>query len=159
MAVYNNFSSVVYSNETGLLITTAEAKEFLKVDFSDEDALIERLVKQASSRIKKKHSRDLIQAAYTDESYNGEGHEMIFIKNWPVQSIDSIKIDDQEIGADDFTVAKDSGIVKYNRGFPEGMGNIKVSYTGGFPAGHPELDNYKLECVLLVADLYEGRGA
>lgn len=139
------------------LITLTEAKEFLKVDSAVEDALISRLIKQASSQLQRKHQREIIQGTYTDEVYNGEGHEMLFIKNWPVQSITSIKIDDVVVDPANYTVAKDSGIVKLNQYVAEDIANVKVSYVGGFATDDPELDAFKLECVLLVADLYEGR--
>jgi uncharacterized phiE125 gp8 family phage protein len=141
------------------LITKDEAKEFLKVDFADEDALIAKLIKQASSEIQKKHQRELVQGNYVDEEYNGEGHEMLFIKNWPIQSISSIKLNDVEVDPDSYSISKASGIVKLDQNVPDDIANVKVSYIGGYAADDPELEAYKLECVLLVADLYEGRGA
>ncbi len=142
------------------LITLTEAKEFLKIDFNDEDALLDRLITQATAIIQRKYQRDLIQAIYTDEEYNGEDHDLIFIRNFPVQSITSIKVNDQAVDPSGYIVNKATGIVKRETGYwPEGWANIKVSYTGGYAADSPELEPFKNECLLLVADLYEGRGA
>jgi uncharacterized phiE125 gp8 family phage protein len=142
------------------LITLTEAKEFLKIDFNDEDALLDRLITQATAIIQRKYQRDLIQATYTDEEYNGEGHDLLFIRNFPVQSVTSLKVDDVALDPSEYTVSKYTGIIKRKSGyFPEGWGNIKVSYTGGFPADDPALEPFKNECLLLVADLFEGRGA
>lgn len=142
------------------LITLAEAKDFLKVEFDGEDALINRLITQATAIIQRKYQRDLIQATYTDEEYNGEGHDLLFIRNFPIQSVTSLKVNDVSLDPSEYTVSKYTGIIKRKSGcFPEGWGNITVSYTGGFPIDDPALEPFKNECLLIVADLYEGRFA
>jgi uncharacterized phiE125 gp8 family phage protein len=144
------------------LITLTEAKEYLKIDYTDEDSLLNRLITQATSILQRKYKRDIVQTTYTDELYNGEGHELLFIRNFPIQSITdlSIKAGDtwQTISTNDYEVVQRSGMVKYNGIFPDGWNNIKISYVGGYAATDSELETFKNECLLLVSDLYEGRG-
>jgi uncharacterized phiE125 gp8 family phage protein len=142
-----------------MLLTLTEAKNYLKVDYTDEDTLIQSLIDEATSTLQRKYGRDLFEKTYTDEEYDGEGHEMLFIRNFPVQSITSLTINDQTIDATDYSLSKQTGILSYDGRIPEGFANVKISYTGGYASGDSRLDHFKGECRLLVSDLYEGRGA
>jgi uncharacterized phiE125 gp8 family phage protein len=141
------------------LIELADAKAFLKVDYADEDTLIQSLIDEATAVIQKDYGRDIVQTTYTDEEYNGEGHELLFIENWPVQSVSELKIDDEVIDVANYSLSKRTGVLKYQGRIPEGFGNVKVSYVGGYAATDPDLPFFQNKCRLLVSDLYEGRGA
>jgi uncharacterized phiE125 gp8 family phage protein len=141
------------------LLTLTEAKNYLKVDYTDEDTLIQSLIDEATSTLQRKYGRDLFENTYTDEEYDGEGHEMLFIRNFPVQSVTSLTIGDDTIDASDYSLSKNTGILKYNGRIPEGFANVKISYTGGYASGDSRLDHFKKEARLLVGQLYEGRGA
>lgn len=154
MAEYNSFHKETFT-DAETLVTVQELKDYLKIDHSAEDNLIQRLVDRATAMIQQDNKRDLLQKVYTDETYNGEGHDMLFIKNFPVQSITSLSIDDQQLQPEDYSLDPSTGIV--NGFFPEGWQNIKVTYTGGYPANDPELQPYKNDALFLAADLYEGR--
>lgn len=142
------------------LITVAEAKLYLKIDspIIDEDHTISMLIDQATSKLQRKYGRDLVYTTYIDEEYSGEGHDYLILRNYPIESILSVTVSNDPIpwNVTDVWVNKDSGFLQFRGGrFPAGVGNIKVSYTAGF---NPVPDWLKSECLLLVADLYEGRG-
>jgi uncharacterized phiE125 gp8 family phage protein len=142
-----------------MLLTLSEAKNYLKVDYTDEDTLIQSLIDEATSTLQRKYGRDLFEKTYTDEEYDGEGTDMVFIRNFPIQTVTSFKIDGDEVPTDDYGVSKKSGILRYNGRIPQEYGNVLITYTGGYASGDPELDVWKGKCRVLVGQLYEGRGA
>jgi uncharacterized phiE125 gp8 family phage protein len=142
-----------------MLLTLSEAKSYLKVDYTDEDTLIQSLIDEATALIRRQAGRDLTESTYTDEEYDGEGTDMVFIRNFPIQTVTSFKIDGVEVPAADYGVSKKSGILKYNGRIPQEYGNVLISYTGGYASSDPELDVWKGKCRVLVGQLYEGRGA
>ncbi|WP_018130709.1 head-tail connector protein [Effusibacillus pohliae] len=137
------------------LLTLVEAKDYLKIEPADttEDALLERLIDRASSMLERKYGRPLKERAFTDDVYNGSGDPYLVLRTYPV-TVTEVKIDDVPILSTDYVVQLENGILVRRGIWPEGIGNIKVSFTGGYQTVPDWLN---AECLQLVADLYEGR--
>lgn len=137
------------------LLTLDEAKMYLKVDYDEDDALIEELINQACSVIKRRYGRGFEISDHADEYHDGENTQYIFLENFPVHSITSLAINDVVINPSDYELSHQMGVVKVNYNVAPGFGNVRVSYVAGDDHVPPWVKN---EILLLVADLYEGRG-
>lgn len=138
------------------LLTLNEAKMYLKVDFDEDDALIENLIEQASSVIQRRYGRGFEIATYSDEYYDGDKTQYVFLENFPVHEILEMRINDEVIDPANYELSHQMGVIKVNYLVPAGFGNVRVSYR----AGDAEVPGWvKTEILLVVADLYEGRGA
>jgi uncharacterized phiE125 gp8 family phage protein len=136
-----------------MLITLAEAKEYLKVQHSLEDDLITELIEQASDRLAEKRGI-LVAKDFIDEEYNGGGDEFVILYHYPVNSITSVTVDGNEV---EYEVDKRLGFLYAEGSFPRGPGRLKITYNAGFSVDNVP-PRYKRACMKLVSDYYEGRG-
>ncbi|MEK4798057.1 head-tail connector protein [Thermoactinomyces sp. FSL K6-2592] len=133
-------------------ITVQDVKDYLKIEHDLEDALLENLINRATDILEKeRYFKGIKEREYT-ETHDGEGTPEIFLLNYPVTNVTSVKINGTPIN--DYQVSKDNGVLKYAGIFPEGFGNIEVSYTAGY---NPVPESFVAECIDIVADLYENR--
>lgn len=137
------------------LITVNEAKSYLKVEDTFENTLIESLINSASDKIEYDRSTCIKAKDIVDEVHSGEGDSFIVLRNYPINSLTSVSIGGQSIPINQFSYVSSTGILNYNGTFYKASGNIKVSYNAGYE-NIP--GRYKLWCLQLVSDLYEGRG-
>ena len=134
-------------------LTTLEIiKEELRITVTDNDSLLERYINAASEFIIKYIDRDLIRKVYEGERHTGSGATEMYLEQYPVESIESILIDDYElIEADgDYEItANDKKIGKIYRQsmwpiaskvygdltatvYSEADRNITIDYTAGY---------------------------
>jgi hypothetical protein len=73
------------------LVSLADAKAYLGVGTSGDDALIERLINAESSRIERYCDRNFRKQSYR-ESYNGSGQRRLRLRNYPVIGISRVAI-------------------------------------------------------------------
>ncbi len=124
------------------LIALADAKAFLQITASTQDAILGDMINEVSVRINNYVGHTLLSASYT-EYYDGDGTQELILRNFPVTALASVNDDPQRA----FTVntAKNvsadvmldggSGIVRLwaNGGvFLRARGNVKVVYTAGY---------------------------
>src|SRR5579875_58763 len=147
---------------TGDLTTLANVKAYLSPPLTTTaaDALLSRLITAASRFIESWLNRTIASAAYTD-TRNGTGGTRLFLRNRPVTAVSSLTIDGVSIppsdppptGAgylfDDACVYLVGGAT-----FAKGAQNIVVSYTAGYAATPPEIEQ---ACIALVALRYKER--
>lgn len=111
----------------------------------DDDTLLDLLcgaVQQSFEDLTdRKYEQDTITEYYSTQAFS----EMVFLKNYPVLSIDSIYNDndwvygsDTLLDSSDYTFNPESGIVYYNGDFGQGRNNIKITYTYGYVAEVPD---------------------
>jgi len=75
------------------------------------------------------------------EVYDGNGKNYLLLRNYPVTNISSIKINGSTIDPSDYVWHR-SGLVKLKSTvFPEGVGNIEVTYTYGYQSIPPAIDD------------------
>lgn len=71
-------------------ITLAEAKAFLRVDYDDEDALIQTLIASARDRLETHLNITMISRSMR---WSGSSGEAVKLPRWPVISVDSVNVD------------------------------------------------------------------
>jgi len=160
------------------LTTLAEAKTYLKLNVTDYDSTIERLINAASEAIEKYCNRHFEKAIYT-EWYKGHGRQLLLLNQFPIVSVTSVTIDGSAYteGEDnDFTIDSEAGMLFRAVGWPGNRyyggltqdpmarrRNIKVVYEAGYVLPKdvspetPRTLPYDLEqaCLLLVHFYYK----
>lgn len=132
-------------DSTVALITLNDAKNYLKVTTSNDDAILAVLINSISAWVQNYLNRKLVSASYT-EYYSGDGSDELQLVNYPITAISSIYIDDLREWAIDTAVdvanniiiKKSSGIIQafdLLYGFSPGESNIKITYTAGYSVG------------------------
>jgi uncharacterized phiE125 gp8 family phage protein len=139
------------------IITLEEAKSYLKVEHDIEDSLIEGLINQASDQIEYDNNTCIVSQDFYDEPYDGTGDNFLILRNYPVNTIISVKIDNTEIPSSEYSVIGREGTLNFYRTLPPGPGRIKVFYNAGYPRDRVP-GRFKKWCTQIVSDLYEGRG-
>lgn len=136
------------------LVSVAEAKAYLKVEHIYENSLIESLINSASDQIEYEKGTCIKAADITSETHGGEGDSFVVLRNYPINSITSVLINDESMALTNFTYVSSTGILTYAGLFPKGS-VIKISYNAGYSVVP---NRYKMWCLQLVSDYYEGRG-
>ncbi len=115
------------------LVTAAEVVErwpaFAKFSAGQQSALIS----DVSGIVESEFGYSLDGTAIT-ETISGSGYSRIWLKQWPVVSVESVKFDGTEVDPDTWTLDPGTGELfrgsSYSRGrWPTGYRNIEVSYT------------------------------
>lgn len=140
------------------LTTLTNAKEYLQIEPTDtsQDARLEILINGTTEAIENYIKRKVKERTFTDEAYDGNGTDLLFLKNKPVGSITSVKyvnIDGTTdvLGADDYHVDAQGRL--YNAsGWVRGFQNYLVTYTAGY---NPVPDDIQLACLKWVEYLYK----
>ena len=121
-------------------ISTEDAKEYLSIDNSvtTDDDLLDKLVKSATKFIKVQTRRELIEATY-QEVIDGEDNAVLFLSEYPINSVTNIKITDVTVYENDesqdystFYIYNDTSMIRRSSVFPDGFLNIEVNYTAGW---------------------------
>ena len=134
------------------LTTLETVKEELSISDNDNDALLMRYINSASDFIIKYVERDLVKKAYTDERYSGNSSVEIYLKNYPIVSIEKIEIDNYELveSDEDYELSEEDKKVGRiyreliwprvskvygdltNTRYEDDERNITISYTAGY---------------------------
>lgn len=125
---------------------------------TSDDALLTRLITAASQFIQSWLNRDIASQAYI-ETRDGDGGQKLMLGNAPITVVASVTIDGRPIP--EAPDARSRGYVfgpttLYLQGevFTPGFQNVTVSYTAGFGATPPEVEQ---ACIELVALRYKER--
>mgnify|MGYP000470955644 CR=1 FL=1 len=156
-------------------VTLAEAKNWLKVEHSEDDSLISALI-QATREAVERYTGQSLFTAVIEQAYDGfpvsDIHNPFagFTLAWsPVQSVDSITYrletgGEEMLAADRYTLdnyAKPSQVMpKYNSFWPSAyyhVNSVKIRYTVGRSdvADIPEV--FKTAIKMTLADYYDKR--
>lgn len=156
------------------LITLDDLKDFMGIDKEEEnesrDNLLKFYINAVSSQIQKKIGRNILAQDYV-EKYPGTNSNELVLKNYPVNSIDSVEyVVDNEIidNMDDYEyeLQEGPGILYKNDGWLiEGYSinymsdkidfpskHIKVAYNAGFNEVPFDL---QLICAQFISDSYD----
>lgn len=119
------------------LITLAEAKTWAQVTSTEYDSVLENLIDGVSWRFNKYTGRDLKARDRTDY-YDGDGTDVLYVDNFPINSISTIYNDsDLEYGADTevteyiyysttgMIILEDDNFYDYNQA-------VKIVYNAGY---------------------------
>ena len=154
-------------------ITLAEAKNFLRVDNSDDDDLIEALI-TAAREMCEQYTRRILVTTVIDEYFDGfpnyrtpEDKDIIYLSRGPVQSIQSLKYVD-EIGSEETVssssyvsdiISEPARVASVAGWFATGgiINQVIVRYTVGTSvADIPK--PLKQGMMLIISELYDNRG-
>src|SRR5215469_1463317 len=145
---------------TGDLTTLANVKAYLSPPLTTtaDDALLTRLVTSASQFIQTWLGRTIAQTSYS-ETRNGQGGTRLFLRNRPVVSVVSLTVDGIAIApaagpGQPGYLFDDNSIYLSGTAFTRGQQNVAVTYTAGYVATPPELEQ---ACIALVALRYKER--
>jgi hypothetical protein len=137
------------------LTSLAAVKEYLQIDSTDtsQNSLLDFLINSASMAIESYCRRKIKDVSYADEEYDGSGTRNLNLRQFPVSSITSIKIDDVALDISEYKFKKSSGIVNRLKAlWPKEFQNIKVSYTAGYSSVPADIE---LACKHLVKFYYK----
>lgn len=102
-----------------------------------DNLLLEMLINAATDFMENYCRRRFLKTDYTNELYDGDGTEMLFLKNYPIITIASIywtyvDVAGQLIDSDEYKIYNSGGYVYRAGGWIAGHQNIKINYTAGY---------------------------
>ena len=106
----------------------ADVKTYLGVEDTDDDVRIAQIMVWTQSLIEYYLGRNLVSATYTQPAYKPKT-ELLQLRNYPVDSITSITIDDEVKTVSDFHLELLTGTVYGD--FIEGV-IVSIVYVGGY---------------------------
>jgi len=178
----------VVTSETAYAITSAEVKNWLRIDGSDDDTVITSLTKTAHNWAKRYTARSLttqtlkisIDSIYDTDIPLQEGEYLgvdqdisrrsILLPQSPVASISSVKYYDDADTESTFASSKyylDSAgvparfVLRNGESYPTGLrvaNAIEITYVAGYGGSSDIPEDIKQACLLYTAYLFEQRG-
>ncbi len=136
---------------TGDLTNVAAVRLWLNVKGNEHDDIIAQLITACSTFVKSWLNRDILSATYT-EKRSGTGHELMSTKNYPIQSITSVTIDQVAVAAaanstvSGFTFDEHQ-IFLNGRVFNKGRNNVQLVYVAGYAACPADIEQAVIETV------------
>ena len=155
------------------LCTTAEFKAFYGISVSTYDSFLDVLVAQITARIARWCNRASFDTATYNEDYDGSGTEYLALRNVPVASITSVKVDggrgfgtETLLTASSYVVEKEAGLlmlvpellvgsITVQGTFPCGNKNVRVAYSAGYDTPFPQ--DLKLAALTWTAQVFNRR--
>ncbi len=119
--------------ELPMIDTLADVKTALMVSGSDDDALLTRLMGGADAFITEHTGRDFAGGTFTET--HAAGTETLFLRNFPVESVTSVKVDPVRLFGSDTVRAADTYVLRADRG-------LLTSLTGPFLAPRGRRDDW-----------------
>ncbi len=146
------------------LITVAELDEILQITIGDSD-LSDMLINIASDFIDNFANRSIISATYTDEEHDGNKENYIYLKQYPVSAVSTVKRQDTYNNVVIYTYTEyteylnylDEGYVYLRGTMVEGHKNYRVTYTAGYLIADVPYD-LKNACAQLAGIVYYNKG-
>lgn len=109
--------------------TLENVKQYINIKNNTDDTLLSNLILSVEQLFKTYMSRDIIETDYT-EILNGNGNKFITVNNTPINSINSIIINDKQIDINKAIFDNIMIVLKENI-FEKGMLNCVISYNAG----------------------------
>lgn len=121
-----------------MLVSVSVAKDFLGITSNASDGALVLLLEAAIDAVETILSRKLGTTTVTDK-YNGTGGALQWVKNFPIKTVSSVKINGKSVSIlaeGDFSspgVKYNDVALMYQSGiFPKGFSNVEVTYTAGY---------------------------
>ena len=152
------------------LTNLENVKRFIGISISDttHNVLLQRLIDSASSYVEKATDRLLVARDYDKDLiadkentwYNGDGTAVLFLRQYPVNSVSAVEIngsalaaagDTDYYGSTGYALFERQGRLYYANGFTTGIRNVRVSYNAGYAVNTPEREELRELCNALVA--------
>jgi hypothetical protein len=138
------------------LTTLSNAKQFLRITGTTDDALITRLVTACSEFIQTWLNKELSIQTYT-EKFSGTGNQFHICGDYPITSITSVVVNDLSIPLSQNTntagyINDDEQIALQGYVFARGRLNCVITYQAGYSIIPPEIEQ---ACLELIATKYK----
>jgi len=144
------------------LTTLANVKSWLTITDTAADTILTRLISAASAFLINWLNRQVTQATYTAEKYNGNGKTSLRAKNWPIQSISSLVVNGVTVQAspdglsngyvfdDKYIYLLGANVNSFPPGvFGKGIMNVSVTYVAGYATTPLDIEQACIELVSL----------
>lgn len=144
---YNAVLDVQSSLEEAATVTVTDLKNWLKIDLSDDDAMLAMIITAAMIQIERYANISLVNRTITATITNGLGN--FILPYGPVKAITSVKT----LAGDAITITSQGNVI--NESFLVYSGTGIVTYTAGYitlPA------NLRVAWLQQCAYIYENRG-
>ena len=137
---------IIEQNDSNLT-TLEDTKEYLEIDDTGKDNLLQQLINTASQFIKTETGYEWVKTTYK-ELIDGERTETLILTQRPIISVTSLVINGETIDSGNYYIYNEAGMLKrqdvgiydvgythsFRRGllFPRGQQNIEVQYVAGY---------------------------
>jgi len=126
--------------DTYALTSLINVKAALHITTTDDDALLESLINRISAAVESYCKRKFKARDYT-EKYDGDGTSILFLKQYPVNSVSSLKIGESVLDTSSYVIYSDEGKIRLKYSvFSEGIQNVEITYNAGYQDGSDELE-------------------
>jgi uncharacterized phiE125 gp8 family phage protein len=119
-----------------MLDTLANVKTALLISGSTDDTLLNRLMDGANAAIASITGRDFAGGTYTET--HPAGRNLLFLANYPVTSVTSVKVDASRQFGSDTVRASDSYVLHADRGIIESLTGPFITPRSGIRDDWPE---------------------
>jgi len=137
------------------LTSLSAVQRYLGLSSATDDELLTELVARVSDGIATYCGRQFAVADYS-EYHDGDGSDVLLLKQRPVAEVFALSDEGAEIEADDFVVYPESGMVRLKSGvFGRGARNIYAGYRAGYDTIPGDIEQAAIQW---TAALYRGRG-
>jgi hypothetical protein len=141
------------------LTTLDSVRSYMRLVASDTrlDDAIETGIVLVEDELKYLFGGRIIQADDYVLDIDGTGTDELKLLHYPINSVTSIRVDGDQVfdgrtvvDSGVYAIDKAAGIIKHKYGrWPEGTGNIRVTYNGGFPVVPADIERL---CNVLIAE-------
>ncbi len=146
------------------LISIAELDLFLQITIGN-DPLSEMLINMASDFVDRFANRIFVKATYTNEEYDGDGTTHIYLKNYPIITVDNLELYDSYLASIIYTYTVKTEYLEYlKEGYiymrgrtSPGHKNYRVTYDAGYLLADVPYD-LKNACAQLAGLVYYNKG-
>ena len=121
------------------LTTLASVKAWLNISNTNSDTILDSLIIAASRLITTTLARPSLLPRQFIERTDGRANSRLYLRHWPVLSIESLSIDDQPVtqnyelqSSDGIPPGRPQAIDLLGRVFPRGRQNIAITYQAGY---------------------------
>jgi len=149
-------------------VTLEEAKQHAKIEHSFDDPRVTGFIKTARQRVEKATGRVLLEQTWrvSFESWppiaSGDRFRRIDLAKRPIMSVESVSVDGVAVDSSFYRLDGGELVVSPDVDDSEGeitSAGIVVTFKAGYAANHDDLATLKNAVLMLVAHLYDARGA
>ena len=113
------------------LTSLTNVKNELEITSTEYDTILNLLISNISQVIETLADRRL-EAVSLTEYYDGDNTNVLILREYPVNSITSITVNDDALTTDDYELYDTIGKIVFDSVITEGVRNIVVEYNAGY---------------------------
>lgn len=133
--------------------TVVKLRTYLGIQGTDQDSLLDLVIKRATAQFDKYLGRNLQKTTYT-EYLSVDGDTLLVVDKWPIKEIKKLKQED--VNGADISYKRTDGNIIYLTG--EVDGTVYVEYDWGFES-LDDLGDVEQACLEVCKDLWDNTPA